>query len=159
MTMYPNINVQLDDDVRLPERAHDTDAGADIFAPCEVVIPPARANEDGTVRLGSTIVRTGVHVELPPTTAGLIVSKSGLNVKHGILSEGLIDEGYGGEIVVKLYNTTDKGLVLPAGAKITQMVVIPVMYPKYERVDEIGHGERGSNGFGSTETITGGARL
>lgn len=150
MTMYPTIKVKLDERAILPQRAHDTDAGADIFTPKDVTVPQSLAYDDGTLGIGYAIVHTGVHVELPPTTVGMLKSKSGLNIKHGIISEGVIDEGYDGEIVVKLYNMTHKPVCLPKGSKITQLCVMPVLYPTYKQADEINAGERGSNGFGST---------
>ena len=156
MTLYPNIKVKLDDGAMLPQRAHSTDAGADIFAPHDVTIPARKSPAD----VGNyAIVHTGVHVELPPTTVGMLKSKSGLNLKHGIIGEGVIDQGYSGEIVVKLYNLGDHDVTLPAGSKITQLCVMPVCYPTYSQVDEIKAGERGSSGFGSTESITKGPRL
>jgi dUTP pyrophosphatase len=159
MTMYPTIDVQLDDGAIMPERAHDIDAGADIFAPYDVEVPPSRANKDGTVDIGCAIVRTGVHVELPENSAGMIKSKSSHNFERGIISEGVIDQGYGGEIWVKLYNLTGSEVTFPRGSKITQLCVIPTMYPSFRRVGEIGAGERGNGGFGSTGSISGGARL
>ena len=107
-TYYPTIRVKLDDGAFLLDRAHETDAGADIFAPHDVTVPRSEVNDDGGVDVGCAIVHTGVHVELGETTAGMVKSKSGLNVKHGIISEGVVDEGYDGEIVVKLYNLTSK---------------------------------------------------
>ena len=155
-TYYPTIRVKLDEGAMLPDRAHDTDAGADIFTPRDVTVSPSSlaATDHPTiatpVKVGYAIVHTGVHVELPPTTVGMLKSKSGLNVKHGIIGEGVIDEGYDGEIVVKLYNLTNEPVHLPAGSKITQLCVMPVLYPTYRQADEINAGERGSNGFGST---------
>lgn len=136
-----DMRVKLDDGAMLPHRAHATDAGADLFAPHDVVIP-AR---------GSMTVDTGVHVELPGGTVGMLKSKSGLNVKCNIIGEGTIDEGYGGSIVVKLYNLGDFDVKLPAGSKISQLVVLPVLYPRIVQADEIAAGPRGSNGFGSSD--------
>ena len=158
-TMYPIIDVQLDDGAIMPERAHDTDAGADIFTPRDFWVSPSIAHSDGTVDIGCVIIRTGVHVELPENSVGMLKSKSGLNVKHGIISEGVIDQGYGGEIVVKLYNLTESEVTFPRGSKITQLCVMPVMYPSFRQVDKIGAGERGNDGFGSTGSISGGVRL
>lgn len=158
-TMYPIIDVQLDYGAIMPERAYDIDAGADIFTPRDVMVPPSRVNEDGTVDIGYAIIRTGVHVELPENSAGMLKSKSGLNVKHGIISEGVIDQGYGGEIVVKLYNLTGSEVAFYRGSKITQLCVIPTMYPSFRQVEEIGSGERGNGGFGSTGSISRGERL
>ena len=135
------MKIKLDPNAYLPERAHPTDAGLDIKAP-EACIVPAR---------GSAVIHTGVHIQLPENTAGLFVSKSGLNIKSGITSTGLIDEGYTGEIIVKLYNHTDEAFFVGKGHKVSQLVIIPVHYESVEVVEELDGGtERGDNGFGST---------
>ena len=110
------MKVAVDPGAYLPERAHSTDAGLDLRA-VEAQIVPAN---------GSAVFPTGVHVQLPKECAGLVVSKSGLNVKHNITSTGLKDEGYTGEIVVKLYNHGDFDYCVKKGDKISQLVVIPV---------------------------------
>lgn len=132
--------VQLAADAYMPERAHPTDAGLDLRAREDAVIPAG----------GSAEFWTGVHVQLPPGHAGTIWSKSGLNMSHGITTTGLIDEGYTGEIVVKLYNGSDEGYPVRRGDKIAQLVIQPVSYVTPVRVDEVQGGERGPNGFGST---------
>ena len=134
------MKIKLDPMAWIPERAHSTDAGLDLKSPVNVTVP-AR---------GSAIIDTGVHIQLPPGTAGMLKSKSGLNVKHGITSEGVIDEGYTGSIVVKLYNHTFDDYHVSIGDKISQLVVIPVLTPEIEFVDVLNGGERGDNGFGST---------
>ena len=134
------IKTKLDEGAYPLERAHDTDAGADIRTPHDVTVPAH----------GSAVIDTGVHVELPDHTVGMLKSKSGLNVKDGILSEGVIDEGYTGSVVVKLYNHGDKPVVIAKGAKVSQLVVLPVLYPSFVEVGEISGGPRGDAGFGST---------
>lgn len=134
------MRVKLDEGAYMPVRAHDTDAGADILTPKGFVLS-AKA---------SAIVHTGVHVQLPSGRVGILKSKSGLNVKHDIVGEGVIDEGYDGEIVVKLYNLGRTPHSFKRGDKIIQLLVIPVDYCQFNQVDEIDSGERGSNGFGST---------
>lgn len=135
------MKVKVDAGCFYPERAHTTDAGMDLRASEEVKILPHSGG----------IIGTGVHVELPHGCAGLLVSKSGLNCNHHITSTGLIDEGYTGEIMVKLYNHGDKAYLVHAGDKISQLVVIPVQYEQVELVSELeGGSERGGNGFGST---------
>ena len=135
------MKIKLDPMAWIPERAHNTDAGLDLKSPIDITVP-AR---------GSTTIDTGVHIQLPPGTAGMLKSKSGLNVKHGITSEGVIDEGYTGSIVVKLYNHTFDDYHVSIGDKVSQLVVIPVLTPEMELVDELNGGERGENGFGRTE--------
>ena len=134
------MKIKLDPGAIQPTRAHDIDAGLDLYALEDRII---EAKGDATFK-------TGVHVQLPHGCAGLLVSKSGLNVKHGITSTGLIDEGYSGEITVKLYNHGPSSHVVRAGDNISQFVIIPVRYEPVEIVDSISGGERGDNGFGST---------
>ena len=135
-----NINVKLDEGAFMPMRAHETDAGADILSPKGFVLS-ARS---------SAIVHTGVHVELPAGHAGILKSKSGLNVKCNIVGEGVIDEGYDGEIVVKLYNLGHTPHVFHRKDKLIQLLIVPVLYCGFEQVDAIDGGERGADGFGST---------
>ena len=134
------MEVMLDNGAYMPSRGHKTDAGLDLRTPKAVTVPA----------YGSTVVDTGVHVELPRGCAGLLVSKSGLNVNHDITSTGLIDEGYTGSIVVKLYNNSPDDYWLAAGDRITQLVVIPVVRESLEQVSAFNATERGDNGFGST---------
>lgn len=136
----PTIKFKLDEGAFEPVRAHATDGGADIRTPKQFVLSGR----------SSAIVKTGVHVELPEGTVGMLKSKSGLNVNSDIVSEGVIDQGYTGEIVVKLYNHGTKPHYFHVGDKITQLVVMPVEFPTYVQADEIGGGERGDAGFGST---------
>lgn len=134
------MKIMLDNGAHMPERAHDTDAGIDIKAMGEHVIPA----------YGSRVIKTGVHVQLPHGYAGLFVSKSGLNVKQNVTSTGLIDEGYTGELIVKLYNHGRASYVVHDGDKITQLVIIPVAYEGLDVVDSLDASERGEGGFGST---------
>ena len=134
------MKVMLDPGALMPTRAHPTDAGLDLYAPRTVVIP-AR---------GSAVVDTGVHVSLPEKTVGMLKSKSGLNVKKNILGEGVIDEGYTGPIVVKLYNQGDEDVTIEAGQKLIQLVILPILTPALEQVDSLDETDRGAGGFGST---------
>ena len=134
------MKIKLDRGAFVPVRAHDTDAGADLRSPIETVIPAS----------GSRVIDTGVHIQLPHGYVGMLKSKSGLNVKYGITSEGVIDEGYTGTILVKLYNHGAEAKQFTRGDKITQMVVLPVLYVKVEQTEEIQGGDRGDGGFGST---------
>ena len=133
--------VQLDEGAYMPERAHSTDAGLDLRSPVDILVPCSG---------GSAIIDTGVHVQLPPDSVGMLKSKSGLNVKHGIVSGGVIDCGYDGSITVKLYNHSDTAYQVKRGDKISQLVILPILRPTPVQVDKIEGGERGDNGFGST---------
>ena len=135
------MNIYVEKGAHVPERAHKTDAGFDI-----------KARDNRLVKAhGGALLHTGLHVQLPHGTAGLLVSKSGLNVNHGITSTGLIDEGYTGEIMVKLYNHSNENYLVHAGDKISQLVVIPVLYEDIHIMDSLDENtERGDKGFGSS---------
>ena len=132
------MKIKLDDFAIMPTRAHRTDAGLDIYSPIDFTL------ED------SYVINTGVHVEIPACTVGFLKSKSGLNVNYGIVSEGVIDEGYTGAIRVKLYNNSGVPVRFKRGEKITQLVILPCFTPEVEQVDELDETERGDKGFGST---------
>lgn len=136
------MRIMLDDGAFLPTRGHDADAGMDLR--CK--------NGDGKIvpAYGSAVFDTGVHVLLEEGTVGFLKSKSGLNVYHGITSEGVIDAGYTGSIMVKLYNHSDMDYMVNSGDKITQLVILPCLLPQVEIVDELPDTDRGENGFGST---------
>lgn len=134
------MKIKLDRGAFVPVRAHDTDAGADLRSPIDVLVPA----------WGSRVIDTGVHIQLPHGYVGMLKSKSGLNVKHGITSEGVIDEGYTGQIKVKLYNHSDYPHAIERGDKITQLVIMPCEYVDFDLVDDLDDSERGGDGFGST---------
>lgn len=134
------MKIKLDPWAIMPTRAHETDAGLDLHAPYERLIPPG----------GRAIFNTGVHIQLPPNTAGMLKSKSGLNVLFDITNDGVIDVGYTGAIKVKLYNHGDTEYTVRKGDKISQLVIVPILIPTLEIVDELEDTERGDGGFGST---------
>lgn len=134
------MNVMLDEGAFIPEFAHKTDAGADLRSPVDVVIP-AR---------GSAVIDTGIHVEIPEGFTGFLKSKSGLNVKHNLIGEGVIDSGYQGSIRVKLYNMGNGDYSIKKGDKIIQLVILPCVNCGFTQVDKFAETERGYGGFGST---------
>ena len=143
--------VALDEGAVAPTRAHDTDAGLDLYLPTN--------HEPVVLRRGdSLVIDTGVHIEIPVGYMGMIASKSGLNINFGIISAaddtinstGVIDAGYTGSIRVKLYNLGPMHHRFEPGDKISQILIQPVLLWGVEVVDKIGGGERGDNGFGST---------
>ena len=134
------LKIVLDKNAIMPTRAHETDAGLDLYATKRAIIKPG----------GSKVFDTGVHIELPAGTVGMIKSKSGLNVKHGLISEGVIDVSYTGSIRVKLYNLSTEPYIVRKGDKISQLVIMPIFTTELELVDKLTPSERGDNGFGST---------
>lgn len=131
---------KLDPRARLPLRAHPTDSGADLFA-LERTVLPARS----VVK-----VRTGVAVELPENTSGIIWGKSSVESRGIKAMAGLVDAPYRGELLVCMYNLNDTEFVFEAGQKVAQLVVLPTLYPSFEEAEELSDTSRGSGGFGST---------
>lgn len=135
------LNVKLDAGAFVPERAHRLDAGWDLRTRESVTVSARKWAE----------IDTGVHVSIPEGYVGFLKSKSGLNVKHDIQSEGVIDSGYDGSVVVKLYNHGDDDYKFEQGDKITQLVILPIAdIDGINIVQDISGHERGADGFGST---------
>lgn len=135
------MRIKLDKGAIMPTKPYETDAGYDIYAREKQIVPAKEC----------AVFDTGVHIELPPNTVGMLKSKSGLNVKHGIVSEGVIDVGYTGSIKVKLYNHSGYDYTVEAGDKITQLVILPLVdVGELELADELEETDRGNNGFGSS---------
>ncbi len=157
------MKIVLDEGAKIPTRAHETDAGLDLYCREEVTIYPIGRKDvtgvfaNGQYRLAyfdipnSVSIDTGVHMEIPNGYFGKIESKSGLNVKNGIVScGGVIDSGYTGSIVVKLYNFGTEPYIFQAGDKVAQIIIQPYIAPDLEVVDKLCDTDRGSGGFGST---------
>lgn len=135
---------KLKDEARLPTRAHDGDAGVDLYA-CEAAhLGPGERWSVGT----------GVAVEIPEGHAGLVLPRSGLARDHGIAlvnSPGLIDAGYRGEVRVLLLNTDPAEIFrLEAGERIAQLVIVPIELAEPVEVEALAESARGDGGFGSS---------
>jgi dUTP pyrophosphatase len=135
---------RVDPSAVLPTRAHDGDAGLDLYA-CEAL----------TVWAGRRArVRTGIAVEVPPGHAGLVLPRSGLAARHGIAlvnAPGLIDAGYRGEIEVLLLNTdAEAHFEVAPGDRIAQLLVVPFAAVEAVEVGELTASRRGEGGFGSS---------
>lgn len=134
------IDAVIDEGAFLPIRAHEEDGGFDLFAPVGKMVPAG----------GFAEFDTGVHMAIPRGYVGFLKSKSGLNVFHNIVGEGVIDAGYTGSICVKLYNHGKKDYEVKRGDKIIQLVLLPIITPKLRQTDTLEVTERGDGGFGST---------
>ncbi len=128
----------------LPTRAHEGDAGLDLYA-CEAAhIGPGERWSVGT----------GVAVEIPSDHAGLVLPRSGIAREHGIAlvnSPGLIDAGYRGELRVLLLNTDPaETFRVAAGDRIAQLVITPIVIAEPVETPELAESARGGGGFGSS---------
>ena len=135
---------RLRDGAVLPTRAHEGDAGLDLYAAEPAHLGPGERWS----------VPTGVSVEIPDGHAGLVLPRSGLARKHGIAlvnSPGLIDAGYRGELTVLLLNTDPAEVYrVQPGDRIAQLVVVAVATADPVEVEELAESARGDGGFGSS---------
>lgn len=138
--MGNKIKIKLSGNAIKPTRAHEDDAGYDLYTPEMLIIKPGK----------SAKVDTGVHIQIPKGYVGMLKSKSGLNVNKNLIGEGVIDSGYTGSIVVKLYNLGDNIALINPGDKIIQLVLMPIITPELEIVETLEATDRGDGGFGST---------
>lgn len=146
------LKVVLDEGAIMPTKAHSSDAGFDLYSREDKVIPTCIHSLDTgfSVEHYSATFDTGVHIEIPEGYVGFLKSKSGLNVKHNLTSDGVIDAGYTGSIVAKLYNHGNHDYQVKKGDKITQLVILPIPEVSLVQVDSLEESERGDKGFGSS---------
>lgn len=127
----------------LPTRSHEEDAGLDLHAVEDLVIPAGEART----------VRTGIAIGLPPGTEGQVRPRSGLAQKYSVTvlnAPGTIDEGYRGEVCVILINHGRRPFHVTSGMKIAQLVVQPRLQVDLVEVEILTDTARGAAGFGST---------
>jgi dUTP pyrophosphatase len=120
---------------------HHADAGLDIRSNECVYIPQKE----------SRLIETGIKIQIKEGYVGLIWSRSGLSVKHGIeVGAGCIDASYRGEVKIQLFNHSYNPVEINKGDKIAQLLTIPIHVELYTLVQELDETTRGDAGFGST---------
>ena len=138
----PRIGNEFD----IPDYATDGSAGMDLRA-C--------VDESTTIKPGQTIlVPTGMSIYVAdPTLAAVLLPRSGLGHKHGIVLgnlTGLIDSDYQGPLMVSVWNRGEKEFTIEPGDRIAQMVFVPIIQTQFEIVEEFVESDRASGGFGHT---------
>ncbi|WP_294033009.1 dUTP diphosphatase [uncultured Moraxella sp.] len=142
-----NPKIGQDPNFPLPTRATDGSAGIDLRACIDAPI---------TIKAGETkLIGTGLSIYIAdPNYAGIILPRSGLGHKHGIVLGnlvGLIDADYQGELMVSVWNRSQTDFVLEPAERMAQYMVVPVVRPSFEIIDEFSDvSERGAGGFGSS---------
>lgn len=138
----------LDERVRdnMPSYATAGSAGLDLRACIDDAI---------TIQAGETVlIPTGMAIHLAdPAYAAMILPRSGLGHKHGIVLGnlvGLIDSDYQGQLFVSCWNRSQQAFVMNALERIAQLVIVPVLQAQFNVVEEFAQSERGAGGFGST---------
>jgi dUTP pyrophosphatase len=132
---------KLHKDARLPTHGHPGDAGMDFYAIENVIFPPGKQMH----------VHTGVAVEIPEGHVGLVWDKSSIAFNFGLkVMGGVIDAGYRGEIVMNLFNVSDKEVIIEKGHKVAQMIIQKFEHCEISEVDKISETVRGTGREGST---------
>lgn len=136
---------RLNNLAKIPTRGSEEAAGYDLYAATDY---------DIWIEPGQTVkVDTGLAMALPDCTFGAIFARSGLAVKQGLRPAncvGVVDSDYRGPVIVALHNDTDTAQMVPAGARIAQLVILPYVTPVIFDVDDLDETDRGEGGFGST---------
>ena len=146
---YKILDARLGNEIEMPHYGTKGSAGLDLRA-C--------IDEELTIQPGETVlIPTGMAIHLDdPGLAAMLLPRSGLGHKHGIVLGnlvGLIDSDYQGPLMVSCWNRSDKSYTVEVGERIAQMVIVPVLQPVFTEVQEFGDDtERGQGGFGSTGT-------
>ena len=139
----------LNEDAKFPEYAYPSDSGFDLFSTEEIILQS----------FGRALVPTGIKLSIPEEFEIQVRPKSGLAINQGLTvlnTPGTVDSGYNGEIKVIIFNTNNTTVTIPKGTKIAQAVLSPVVNGKYVdliKVNKVGDGDRGNNGFGSTGLV------
>jgi dUTP pyrophosphatase len=137
---------KLNEKAIIPTYGTDYSAGADLY------------NLDEPVSIAphtTTLIHTGISVEIPEGYCGLIFARSGLATKRGLAPAnkvGVIDADYRGEIMVALHNHSAEQATVEAGERVAQMAIVPFLKVEFEESDELSDTLRGAGGFGSTGT-------
>lgn len=140
------LDSRLNTEFALPDFATEGSAGVDLRA-C--------VDETLTLRPGeTTLIPSGMAIHIEDSSlAAIILPRSGLGHKHGIVLGnlvGLIDSDYQGQVFVSCWNRGDEAFVIEPGARIAQMVFVPVVQTDFEVVEEFTESLRGAGGFGHT---------
>jgi len=133
-------------DFPLPQPATGGSAGVDLRALLDA---------DHELAPGETLlIPTGIAIHIEdPGYAALILPRSGLGHRHGIVLGnlvGLIDSDYQGPLMVSCWNRGDQPFRITVGERIAQLVIVPVLQPRFIVVDDFAESRRGSGGFGSS---------
>lgn len=140
-----DVKVQkIHEDAIIPEYAHVTDAGADIYAIEDMAVKPHT----------TVLVKTGLKVAIPTGYEIQIRPRSGMSLKTSMRvanTPGTIDAGYRGEVCVIMENTGNLTYNIAKGDKVAQMVIMPVPMINWIETDELDDTDRGEGGFGSTD--------
>jgi len=141
--MYTVKFIKLKPNAQAPKKAHEDDAGFDLYS-CEELL--LKSGEYAAVA-------TGISIELPRGTEGQVRPRSGLAAKHGVTvlnAPGTIDAGYRGEVKCILINHGKEDFQITEGMRIAQLMVKPIFETEFVKAQSLDNSDRGEGGFGSS---------
>lgn len=144
--MLSDVQVKrLHPDAKMPERKHNSDAGADLYTVEDISLAPGE----------KALARTGLAIAVPEGYVGYVTARSGVSFKTTVIlpnGHGTVDAGYRNEVFVPLVNLSKHVQSFEAPYRIAQLVIQKVELPEFTFVDELDDTDRGMGGFGSTGT-------
>lgn len=154
---------KLNENAITPTKAHESDAGYDLYSPVDVVLEPGKPIKIPTgvaLKLSDTVFDVGWNfnasagdepsVVMCPNTVGIICDRSSMGSKGIKVMGGVCDSSYRGDVTVCLTNLTNQPYEIKSGDKIAQILFLPVLNPMIQEIDNLEETERGSKGFGSS---------
>lgn len=143
---YKILDPRIGTDIPLPDYATSGSAGLDLRAAIDdtLVLPPSKTE----------LIPTGIAIHIAdPGLAAVIIPRSGLGHKHGIVLGnlvGLIDSDYQGQLFVSCWNRSDNTYQVEVGERIAQLVIVPIVQATFNQVEDFDESQRGDGGFGSS---------
>lgn len=140
--MSSKLQVKLNHEyATVPTLGSDNAAGYDLYSVETKEIPP----------MSRVVIKTGIHITVPPGTYGRIAPRSGLAIKHWVdVCAGVVDRDYTGEVMVVLHNYKDEPFTVNTGDRIAQLIFELIINPPITQVSDLEESKRGDDGFGST---------
>jgi dUTP pyrophosphatase len=140
------LNPRVGKELPLPKRATAGSAGLDLRACLDTALELAPG--------ATQLIPTGIAIHIAdPSLAAIIIPRSGLGHKHGIVLGnlvGLIDSDYQGELMISCWNRGSEAFRIEPGERIAQLVVVPIVQVEFDLVDDFAKTHRGAGGFGHT---------
>lgn len=138
---HPVEFITTGDGGRQPTKSHEGDAGYDLYVSEDTYIEPHSFRD----------IQTSLKIAMPPGVWGRIVGRSSTVRRKGLMVvEGVIDQGYRGELFFGVFNLSAQTVPIAAGERLAQLILHLVVETEWEKVNELAPSDRGERGFGST---------
>lgn len=137
------LKIKWNSDGTVLKKAYNTDAGYDIVYNRRLTVPAG----------SGCLVQTDLIIQIPSGYCGIIKARSSTFKKNLFVIDGVIDAGYCGPLTIQLFNTGSSDVVLRRNTAVAQILFLPVPEVILERTADFSKTQRGTNGFGSSDTV------